>query len=321
MFRTPVSLVPSKHPISLENKILSIGSCFADFIGKRLAQNKFQILSNPCGIVYHPLAQFKILELSLKEIQPPETTFVNNQGIWYNYLFHSSISHSSRLELEKLIKRKLQELRKQLNSLDFLLLTFGTSIQYRHLQTDQVVANCHKVPSAEFDKSLTPIKTIVEAFNQVQSDLNQVSTQVLLSVSPIRHIKEGLLNNSLSKSVLRVACEQITKSNNMVEYFPGYEIMMDDLRDYRYFEQDMIHPNNTARDYIWDLFGKNYLDDSAKIFVKQWKDISARIEHRPFHPQSPAHQEFIQNTLELFKQLPENIDTSDEIAQFKQNVK
>ena len=202
MFRTPVSLVPSKHPISLENKILSIGSCFADFIGKRLAQNKFQILSNPCGIVYHPLAQFKILKLSLKEIQPPETTFVNNQGIWYNYLFHSSISHSSRPELEKLIKRKLQALRKQLDSLDFLLLTFGTSIQYRHLQTDQVVANCHKVPSAEFDKSLTPIKTIVEAFNQVQSDLNLASTQVLLSVSPIRHLKEGLLNNSLSKSVL-----------------------------------------------------------------------------------------------------------------------
>jgi hypothetical protein len=321
MFRTPVSLVPSKHPISLENKILSIGSCFADFIGNRLAKNKFQVLSNPCGIVYHPLAQFKLLELSVKETQPPESTFVSNQGIWYNYLFHSSISHSSRLELGKIIKRKLQVLKMQLDNLDFLLLTFGTSIQYRHLQTDLVVANCHKVPSSEFDKSLTPIETIVEAFNQIQSDLKLTSTQVLLSVSPIRHLKEGLLTNSLSKSVLRVTCEQITESNNMVEYFPGYEIMMDDLRDYRFFEQDMIHPNNTAKDYIWDLFGKNYLDDSARKFVKQWRNISARIEHRPFHPHAPAHQDFIQKTLELFKQLPENIDTSDEIALFKQNMK
>ena len=320
MFRTPLSLVPSTHPITLNSKVLSLGSCFADFIGGRLVKNKFNILVNPFGVIFHPLAQFNIISLALKGKQPPEDTYICNQGVWYNYLFHGSISHTSRVDLEKLVKLRLQELKAQLQELEFLLLTFGTAIQYQHLKTGQVVANCHKVPSQEFDKVLTPIDKIVQAFHKLWSDWGASRPQVILSVSPIRHIKEGLLNNSVSKSTLRVACEQMVESNTMVDYFPGFEIMIDDLRDYRFFERDMIHPNDTARNYIWELFKENYLDQTAREFIEQWQKICLSLEHRPFHPHTPAHQEFLQKALKNIEQLPASIDTTKEIALLKKNL-
>ena len=321
MFRTPVSLVPSTSLLTLDSKILSMGSCFADFIGGKLTKNKFHILVNPFGVIFHPLAQFRILDLALKAKQPPENTYICNQGVWYNYLFHGSISHTSKSGLEKLIRQRLDELNAQLRDLEILLLTFGTAVQYQHLETGHTVANCHKIPQQEFEKSLTPIKVIVREFQHLWSSWGTSRPQIILSVSPIRHIKEGLLKNSASKSVLRVACEEITENQSMIDYFPGFEIMMDDLRDYRFFEKDMIHPNDTARDYIWDLFKENFLDQSARDFVKQWHKISLNLEHCPFHPHTPAHQQFLQKTLKQIEQLPANIDTKEEIALLKKDLK
>jgi hypothetical protein len=297
-----------------------MGSCFADFIGSRLSENKLRVATNPFGIIYHPLALLRVLDLALKAEFPARDTFVQNQGIWYNYLFHGSIADDSLEKLESVIEQKLSELRSILNDVEFLLLTFGTAVQYQLAKSGLIVANCHKVPQKSFEKSLTTPDQIAHMFSEFYSSWGQEKPQIILSVSPIRHIKEGIERNCASKSVLRVACEQILDKHSEINYFPGFEIMMDDLRDYRFFEKDMIHPNDTARDYIWDLFSANYLDNEARNFIEQWQRISRNLAHRPFHPSSSNHQEFIKKTLQLIEQLPENVDVSKEVAALKKDL-
>ena len=320
MFRTPVSVKPVEIPISRQSNLLSWGSCFADFIGEQLKNNKFKIESNPCGIIFHPLAQIELFKLALQQQLPPENSYVRNQGIWYNYLFHSSVSNTSRDKLENNIEQLISRLRTLLFEVDFILMTFGTAIQYKHVETGLLVANCHKIPQREFEKSLTDPESIVLAFKELLTTDGAPAPNIMLSVSPIRHLKEGMEQNSASKSVLRVACEKLRNEHPNTVYFPGFEIMMDDLRDYRFFEKDMIHPNETARDYIWNLFKLNYLDQEAQKFVNQWHKISLNLQHRPFHPKSTAHQEFINKTLSLIQQLPPDIDTTREVDMLKKSL-
>ena len=318
MFRTPISLSPVAQPISIRSQLLSWGSCFADFIGNELLTHKFKVTCNPCGIIFHPLAQLELFRLALDNELPPEYSYVCHQGIWYNYLFHSSISSHSRADLENAVEQKISQLRNLLTEADFILMTFGTAIQYRHKDTGLLVANCHKVPQREFEKSLTTPETIIHQFHKL-FDQGDISARIILSVSPIRHLKEGIEQNCASKSVLRLVCEMLKNDRNTT-YFPGYEIMLDDLRDYRFYQKDMIHPNQTARDYIWDLFTSNFLDQEAQEFVAQWQKITLNLNHRPFHPQSPAHQEFLKKTISLIQSLPHEVDTSKEIAMLKEDL-
>ena len=248
MFRTPISLSPVEQPISIRSQLLSWGSCFADFIGNELRTNKFKITCNPCGIIFHPLAQLELFKLALNNEWPPEYSYVCHQGIWYNYLFHGSLSSSSRTELENTVEQKISQLRHLLTEADFILMTFGTAIQYRHKETGLLVANCHKAPQKEFEKSLTTPETIIHQFHKL-FDRGDINARIILSVSPIRHLKEGIEQNCASKSVLRLVCE-IMKKEGKVNYFPGYEIMLDYLRDYIFKQKDMMHPNKTDRDNI-----------------------------------------------------------------------
>jgi len=320
MFRTPVSIAPSDHPITVHSKLLSVGSCFADFIGNQLVKHKFQIVSNPFGVVFHPLAQFQLLEMALNGDMPGESSYVEHQGIWYNFYFHGSFSTADRGQLEHKIQVALQNVQHQLKRLDYLFLTFGTAIQYEHLKSGIVVANCHKVPQNQFRKSLTPVSPIVESFEHLLSCYPDLAGKVILSVSPIRHLKEGIENNSVSKSTLRLVCEEIISRFQNMHYFPGFEIMIDDLRDYRFYEKDMIHPNDTARDYIWKMFIENYLDSEARQFVEAWGKIAQSLEHRPFHPHSSAHQVFIKKILKKIERFPDFIDTSKETEQLKKQL-
>ena len=282
MFRTPISLSPVAQPISIRSQLLSWGSCFADFIGNELLTHKFKVACNPCGIIFHPLAQLELFRLALDHELPPKYSYVCHQGIWYNYLFHSSISSSSRADLENAVEQKISQLRNFLTEADFILMTFGTAIQYRHKDTGLLVANCHKIPQREFEKSLTTPETIVHRFHKL-FDGGDISARIILSVSPIRHLKEGIEQNCASKSVLRLVCEILKKDRNTT-YFPGYEIMLDDLRDYRFYQKDMIHPNQTARDYIWGLFTSNFLDQEAQEFVDQWQKITPKSKPSPISP-------------------------------------
>ena len=316
MFRTPISLQPIPSPITPTDKCISVGSCFADFIGSRLASNKFNITNNPLGIVFHPIAQINALEMAISGKMPAGETYVKSQGVWYNYLFHSTFSGTSRDHVEELVVNKLRHLKSQLQQVDVLLLTFGTAIQYHLISSGQLVANCHKIPQAKFRKSVSTVEEVVTAFGRLDQSWHK-KPKIIVSVSPIRHLKEGIVSNCASKSVLRIACEQLIGIHENVSYFPGYEIMIDDLRDYRFFEKDMIHPNDTARDYIWDLFKTNYLNHDGRQLVKQWQRISRNMKHRPFNPGTTEYQEFIKKTLRLIEKLPGHIDASEEVAHLK----
>ncbi len=178
------------------------------------------------------------------------------------------------------------------------------------------VANCHKQPADLFDRRCSTVSEIVESFTTLHQML-EVS-QILISVSPVRHIKDGLIENSYSKSILRVACQEIVDNFSDTLYFPGYEMVTDDLRDYRFYGRDMVHPNEVAHDYIWGLFVKNYLDESSQRFIEQWEKIAKNLKHKAFHQDSEGTPKVLKlNTLSMLEQIPTHIDVYEEIQQIK----
>lgn len=318
MFRTPISLTPQTQLFSLQQRFMALGSCFAHFMGDRMRQNKFDIMVNPLGVLYHPLAIFKVLEMAHYGNMPPEESYLCNQGIHYNYYFHGDLAHTTKDGLQKLIRQQLEATGERIRDSDCLILTFGTAYQYLLKEPSLEVANCHKMPQKYFNKHLSSVNELVEGFAQCRQALG--IPRILISVSPVRHIKEGLENNSLSKSILRVACEEITIRLPNTCYFPGYEIILDDLRDYRFFGRDLVHPNDIAQDYIWDLFVKNFIDEPTAAFIVKWEKITRNLQHRPFHPQTPSYQDFLQNTLSLLEQLPTYVNIDQEIELIKSRM-
>ncbi len=315
MFRTPINLTPVSPQMSLEQPLLSMGSCFADVMGERLRNHKFHILSNPFGVLYHPLAIFNVLEKAQKQEMPLESSYLCHQGIYYNYNLHSQLAHSSLEKLQGTIALRNSQTKKQLDQRPVLILTFGTAYQYQLKASGTRVANCHKQPADLFERHCSTVSEIVESFSTLHQMLKV--SQTLISVSPVRHIKDGLIENSYSKSVLRVACQEIVDTFSDTQYFPGYEMVTDDLRDYRFYGKDMIHPNEVAHDYIWELFVRNYLDESSQRFIEQWEKITKNLKHKAFHQDSEGHQKFLRNTLSMLEQVPTHIDVREEIQTIK----
>ena len=315
MFRTPVKPVPLSPPLGIKQPVLSMGSCFADVMGERMRRCKFKTLINPFGVLYHPMALFRVLQMAKDQVAPDQDSYLQHQDIYYNYHFHSKLAHTSKEQLTGLIEQRLQQVHQFLQQEPFIILTFGTAYQYTLKEQDLAVANCHKQPGHLFDKQITSVEHIVQGFKLLMERIGD--HQMLVSVSPVRHLKDGLVENSLSKSALRVACQQMAEGFPNVHYFPGFEIVMDDLRDYRFYGKDMIHPNDIAHDYIWDLFVKYFLDQSTQEFLDQWQQIEGNLNHKAFHQHSSAHQEFLKNTLAMLQKVPSYIDVAAEIKQIK----
>ncbi len=305
MFRTELHVDPSPWKITLDDAILSMGSCFAVHIGEQLSLNKFDALTNPFGTIFNPLSLFKLIEICLKGEEVPQWSYLQNQGIYRNYLFHSDISALKKDDLvDQIIDKKMEAL-DYLRKSRVILLTFGTAVYYKLKSTGEVVANCHKVPQKEFEKGMARPDEIEKAFEGLYHQIKSVNPNItfLLSVSPVRHLKDTLEVNSVSKAILRMAVGDLRNKLPGVDYFPSYELMMDDLRDYRFYKEDMLHPNDQAIDYIWKKFVDSYLDDTAKEFVSEWTKISKAMNHRPFYPHSDEHRNFILKTIKSIEQL------------------
>ncbi|AKD03559.1 GSCFA domain-containing protein [Pontibacter korlensis] len=306
MFRTEVQVPSSGLNLSLEHKVLTIGSCFADVIGSKLQQHKVKVLVNPFGTIFNPLSVSLLLSAAAGKDYDFGKNLVQQNGIWYAYDLHSSLSSSDKTELLDIIHAKLSQTHEQLQHSSLLIITLGTAIAYRLQQTGKVVANCHKLPARNFNRVLLSVEEVYQAFEGLFEQLKQVNPnlKVLLTVSPVRHIKETIETNSVSKASLRVLCHRLQEAQQHVLYFPAYEIMMDDLRDYRFYKEDMLHPTPLAEDYIWQKFVDAYYTPDFRQFMDQWEKIERALAHRPFHPASEAHQNFLKSTL---KQL-ENIE-------------
>jgi hypothetical protein len=313
-FRTELILKSAEHKISLYQPIITLGSCFADNIGQKLSVTKFSVSANPFGTIYNPVSIHKLILQSVYNQLPLEHTYLSNQDISLNYDFHSEFAAPSKSLLEPKIKDTLGHTHHFLRKSKFLFITYGTSLVYERLDTGEVVANCHKQSSQQFKKNLLSQKKILESFDETYKVLKNFNPEIriILTVSPVRHIKDTLELNSVSKSILRLTCHTLTELYNDVEYFPAYEILLDDLRDYRFYSSDLIHPTPDAIDYIWKKFSAKYFDLETKIFLDEWQEIAKALSHKPFQPNTQAHQKFLNDTLKRLQELKSKVNVSKE---------
>lgn len=322
MFRTEIQFPSSPSILTLQDKVLTVGSCFSDAIGHRLAQHKFNTLINPFGVIYNPHSIHKALRYTLHNQVVPEHTYVQQADVFTNYDFHSEFSSLKKSELEKKISDTLGVAHYFLKDAGWIIITYGTAWVYERSDTGEIVANCHKTPASKFNKTLLSQKKVLESFEEFYTALRvfNPSVKIILTVSPVRHIKDTLPLNSVSKAVLRLACQTISETYLDTFYFPAFEIMMDDLRDYRFYKSDMIHPSEEAEEYIWAKFSEKYFDVATKEFVQHWRGILSSLQHKAFHPESNAHQTFLRNTLTQLEKLSKTVNVEIEINQVKSQL-
>ena len=318
--------------------ILSIGSCFAGMIGAKLAFYKFKVISNPFGIIFNPISINKLLILSLENTfnDVLNNNFIKNQeNIWYHYDFHSDLYGNSKEEIKEKINIKIKETKSFFNdnSEKTLILTFGTAFVYVQNQNNEIVADCHKIPQKNFTKKMLSVEEIVADFDEIYPKLLQKNTQIILTVSPVRHIKDTLVLNSVSKSILRVAAHILSEKYEKVYYFPSFELMNDDLRDYRFYKPDMLHPTAQAEDYIWQKFVQACMNAPTQAIMQVWEDLYKNISHKNqkensnniSQEKSEKHNQFLQKTLfeleNLAQTLAGEIDLKEEIEKLRNRLK
>ncbi|WP_276498224.1 GSCFA domain-containing protein [Pontibacter litorisediminis] len=305
MFRTEVHVPSAGLGLTLQQKVLTIGSCFAEVMGSKLRQNKVDVLVNPFGTIFNPVSVSLLLQAAIGRHHAFEEQLVRQNGIWYAYDLHSSLSSTNKEELLQTLEARLQQTRLYLQGASLLVVTLGTAIAYRLQESGKLVANCHKLPASHFRRELLSVEEMKSAFEELLAQLRQQNPalKVLLTVSPVRHIKETIELNSVSKASLRVLCHQLQQEHPEVLYFPAYEIMMDDLRDYRFYKEDMLHPTPLAEEYIWQKFVEGYYAPEFRQFMEKWEKLQRAVAHKPFHPQSEAHQKFLKSTLQQLQAL------------------
>jgi len=299
------------------------GSCFAENIGEKLQKSKFQTLINPFGILYNPASIHASLERILEKKLFSENELFEHEGVWKSFNHHSRFAELSSSEFLHNANKKLEETHDFLQSTDFLMITFGTAWIYRLKESGEVVSNCHKLPVTLFVREKLTPDAIVEMYAKLMEKLLQIrpKIKIMFTVSPIRHWKDGAHENQLSKASLLLAIEQLQllfPDNTM--YFPAYEIVLDELRDYRFYAEDMIHPNETAIRYIWERFSDCFFSEETKKQLGEIEKINVAMRHRPFNQQSKSFQDFIQKNLksldEIERKYPE-LDFKEERRYFE----
>jgi hypothetical protein len=323
MFRTEIHIPPSPIRIDHRCRILTMGSCFSNTIGEKLQRNKFNVLINPFGIIFNPESIFQLLTTAATKDDIFDDLFIENQNLWYNYHLHSEINAESKEALKSIIDKNLDHSLDFIKSAEIITLTLGTAFVYKLKSNGKIVANCHKIPAANFTKELLTVTEIVKGFNRMYDSISFLNPKIriILTVSPVRHIKDTIELNSVSKAILRTACHTImSEGYQNVSYFPAYEIMIDDLRDYRYYKEDMLHPSVVAEEYIWDKFMETYMEEHSKSFIKEWANILKAIEHKPFHPNTEAHQKFLKETIKKLNGLSKYVNVEKEIKTLEEQL-
>lgn len=297
-FRTQIPILKSNNPIDYNSKILSMGSCFAENMASKFDYFKFQNETNPFGIIFNPVSIEKLFNRVCNEdLFTEKDVFFYNER-WHSFEVHSDLSNSDRQELLESLNKATTETYKQIKEATHIIITFGTSWVYRNLEGTEIAANCHKVPQKQFSKELLSIDTIQQSIQNTINLVHALNPEInfIFTISPVRHIKDGFVENQLSKSHLFTALHSVLNTGHLkrnTEYFPSYEIMMDELRDYRFYNEDMLHPNQIAIDYIWKLFSENYISQESTAVMQEVDEIQKSLRHRSFNPESDQHQKFL----------------------------
>lgn len=292
----------SNNLIDYNSKIVLFGSCFSENIGVKLSHFKFQNFQNPFGILFHPKAIETLISHVVLEKQYSEAdTFYSNEK-WHCFDVHSKLSSKSMEDLVYNLNDSIEKTLQELKTATHIVITLGTAWVYRYIKTNQFVANCHKIPQKKFDKELLSVDAICQSLKHIVELINGLNsnTSVIFTVSPVRHLKDGFVENMQSKAHLISAIheflnQQLVIGENQSLYFPSYELMMDELRDYRFYNEDMIHPSPLAINYIWDKFKSVWISENAIKTITEVDAIQKGLQHRPFNPNSKAHQKFVEN--------------------------
>ncbi|MBI9036232.1 MAG: GSCFA domain-containing protein [Bacteroidales bacterium] len=325
VMRTEVIPVQSNWDFGYRKSMMLIGSCFTENIGMKLADVKYPIDVNPFGIIYNPLSVANSLEMLIDKRMFSENDLFYHNELYNSYAHHGRFSDLTPEKTLEGINTQIEASSEFIRKASFLTITFGTAWIYELRKDNRVVSNCHKVPSAEFNRRLLNVDEIVARYQQLFDSIRKINPDIrfILTVSPVRHVKDSIHGNQISKSILLLAINQLEIMSD-VSYFPSYEIMLDDLRDYRFYDADLLHPNQQAIDYIWEKFMETYFDDELKeLSIQIHKLVKAR-NHRPFHESTQQYQKFLSSHLRkvnhLLKMHPE-INLKEEISFFSRKLK
>jgi len=314
----PATLFEHEHPVVL------MGSCFTEHMSKRLEQCKFRTVNNPFGILFNPISVVQNLRKIIRKATYTESDLFSLNELWNSWDHHSDYSDINPNEALSKINSTIGETHHFLQSSEWLIITLGSSYQYFLTQEpkDYAVANCHRAPASWFDKRLLSITSITENLQQVIEELKAFNPQlkIIFTISPVRHIRDGVVENNRSKARLLEAVHQLVDDNAHCFYFPAYELAIDVLRDYRFYDVDMVHPNYACTQFIWEQFVASYFSEDCKKTADAMKEVASAFAHRTRFPETAAHQKFLEKYATKIEQLQKQydyLDFSDELEYFK----
>lgn len=295
-FRTEIPLTAASNPIRHENPIFLAGSCFAVHMAQQLEYHGFAQQSNPFGIIFQPQALAKTLEWAVTGKVFTASDVFQHESRWHCFDAHSDLSHPDQQILLANLNQAVAQTRTAIANSTHVVLTFGTAWVYEHKETGQTVANCHKVPQMAFEKRLLKVSEVREAVTDAMLHIRSLNATaaIITTLSPVRHLKDGFVGNQRSKAHLIAGLHDALADVENAGYFPAYELLMDDLRDYRFYAQDLMHPSAIAVQYIWERFGEMYTTNATQKLMAQVVRLRKAFAHRPFDGTAAAHQKFLE---------------------------
>lgn len=320
-FHLQFPIKPFSEKINYKQKMLFVGSCFAENIGELMQEQKFNAMLNPHGILYNPISLSVSLNRYINNEKLNETDLFFANELWNSWEHHSRYSNSSKQDCLNTINREIQQAHEQLKNANWLFVTFGSAYVYKHIERDSYVGNCHKVSQKKFEKKLLSAEEIVKEYTKLLERLkkNNPSLKTIFTVSPVRYIRDGMVENNLSKAHLLSAVHELVNKHSNCFYFPAYELVMDDLRDYRFYKSDLVHPNEQAIEYVFEKFREVIFDDETNLLYAEIKNIINAKKHRPVNEQAEAHKKFKNNIRAICAHLSKEhpyIDFTDELLFF-----
>ncbi len=321
-FRLALTPREFEYKINHNHSLFLAGSCFTEQIGAKLSYHKFKTIDNPHGILFNPISiAHSISAYIQKKMYTSDDLFFENE-LWGSWDHHTRFSNINKEDCLNKINESQSRAHAFLKTADWLMITLGSSFVYE-LSSSRVVANCHKVPADKFKKRLLSSEAIQSALKKMLDELKEFnpSIKVIFTISPVRHLRDGFIENNRSKANLINAVHELVNEASSLFYFPSYELIIDDLRDYRFFAEDMVHPNYAATNYVWEKFIDSSIDEPSKKIMKEIAAINIARNHKPFNPTSKQHQQFLDTYRKKVLQLTEAfpyLDMSEEFDYFSQ---
>ncbi len=306
-FHTIVDIPVFTSQTGYSKNNMFMGSCFTENIGNRMASLKYNVDINPFGILYNPVSVANGLRILMDEKIFTSEDLIEADSLWHSFFHHGRFSSPNEKETLEAINNRIKSSSYFLKKTDFLFITFGTAWVYKYKKNGQIVSNCHKIPATEFKRERLSVDEIIQEFTILISEIRKInpSIQVVFTVSPIRHWKDGAIENQRSKAVLLLVTEKLLNElgNEFCTYFPAYEIVMDELRDYRFYAPDMLHISEVAIDYIWEKFENSLIDNESRNISKEVDKIVKAANHKPLHGDTGEYYRFLGKMYEKALQL------------------